>query len=84
MKILGSDQGYTFSLPNGLITLRGSILAFLADTPASNKTGGFKEGVDGARTGAKRKGRHCMAILEDMQSFFEVEHFQLRDIDSHM
>ena len=80
LKILGSDQGYTFSLPNGLITLRGSILAFLADTPASNKAGGFKEGVGGA----KRKCRHCMAIFEDMQSFFEEKHFQLRNMDNHM
>ena len=42
--MLESDWGYTFSLPIGLINLRGGILAFLADTPASNKAGRFKEG----------------------------------------
>ena len=80
MKILGSDRGYTFSLPIGNINLRGGILAFLADTPASNKAGGFKEGVGGAR----RKCRHCMAKYEDMQCLFMEEDFQLRNKDNHI
>ena len=80
MKILGSDRGYTFSLPIGLINLRGGIFAFLADTPASNKAGGFKEGVGGAR----RKCRHCMAAFEDMQCLFMEEDFQLRSMENHM
>lgn len=79
MKLLGSDRGYTFSLPCGLINLRGGVLAFLADTPASNKAGGFKEGVGGA----KRKCRHCMANFEDMQVYFTEEDFYLRNIDEH-
>ena len=52
--MLGSDKGCTFSLPIGHINLRGGIFAVLADTPASNKAAGFKEGVGGA----KRKCRH--------------------------
>lgn len=80
MKMLGSDRGYTFSLPIGLINLRGGIFAFLADTPASNKAGGFKEGVGGAR----RKCRHCMANFEEMQCLFMEEDFQLRSVDSHL
>lgn len=79
MKLLGSDRGFTFSLPCGLINLRGGILAFLADTPASNKAGGFKEGVGGA----KRKCRHCMATFEDMQCYFTEEDFHQRNIDEH-
>lgn len=80
MKMLGSDVGYTFTLPVGCINLRGGILAFLADTPASNKAGGFKEGVGGAR----RKCRHCMAEFNDMQCLFMEEDFQLRSMDNHM
>ena len=81
LKILGSYKAYTFSLPNyGLINLRGGILAFLADTPASNKAGGFNEGVGGAR----RKSRHCMVNFQDMQSFFVEDAFQLRDIENHL
>ncbi|KAK2552221.1 hypothetical protein P5673_026746 [Acropora cervicornis] len=80
MKMLGSDRGYTFSLPIGHINLRGGIFAVLADTPASNKAGGFKEGVGGAR----RKCRHCMANFEDMQCLFMEEDFQLWNMDSHL
>lgn len=52
----------------------------MADTPASNKAGGFKEGVGGAR----RKCRHCMAAFEDMQCLFMEEDFQLRSMENHM
>lgn len=79
MKLLGSDRGYSFSLPSGLINLRGGILAFLADTPASQKAGGFKEGVGGAR----RKCRHCMATFETMQCHFSEEDFEPRNADDH-
>lgn len=78
--MLGSDRGYTFTLPVGHINLRGGIFAFLADTPASNKAGGFKEGVSGAR----RKCCHCMANFENMQCQFMEEDFQLRSMDNHI
>ena len=80
MQLLGRDDGYTFTITNiGQIALRGAVLAFLADTPASQSAGGFKEGVGGA----KRKCRHCMATFETMQEFFEEDLFQLRDHDDH-
>ena len=79
MKILGSDRGYTFTLPFGHINLRGGILAFLADTPASNKARGFKEGVGGAQ----RKCRLCMATFDDMQNCFTEDEFQPRNLDEH-
>lgn len=81
MKLLGGDDGYTFSIRNvGQVALRGAVLAFLADTPASHAAGGFKEGVGG---GAKRKCRHCMSTFETMQKYFEEDLFQLRDQDDH-
>ena len=40
---------------------RGTLVAFVGDTPAVNLAGGFKEGVGRAM----RKCRHCMAT--DMQ-----------------
>ena len=80
MKLLGGDDGYTFSIRNvGQVALRGAVLAFLADTPASHAAGGFKEGVGGAR----RKCRHCMATFETIQKYFEEDLFQLRDQDDH-
>lgn len=60
--------------------LRGAVLAFIADTPASQKAGGFKESVGGA----KRKCRHCMATFETMQNHFLEEDFQLRDLPIHL
>ena len=43
--------------------LSGAMLAFVADTPAAAKVGGFKEGVGGA----ERKCRHCMCTDTDIQ-----------------
>ena len=80
MQLLGRDDGYTFTITNiGQVALRGAVLAFLADTPASQLAGGFKESVGGA----KRKCRHCMATFETMQKYFEEDLFQLRDHDDH-
>lgn len=61
---LGSDMGYDIRIKNGIVRLRGALLAVIADTPASNLLGGYKEGVGGAR----RKCRHCMADFEDIQT----------------
>lgn len=50
MHLLGRDDGYTFTVTSiGKIVLRGTVLAFLADTPFSQSAGGFKEGVGGAK-----------------------------------
>ena len=54
LKVLGTDRGYPFSVFGGQVLLRGAVLAFLADTPASNLGAGFKESVGVAR----RKCRH--------------------------
>ena len=48
MKLLGRDDGYIFTKRNvDQVPMRGGLLAFLADTPASHAAGGFKEGVAG-------------------------------------
>lgn len=76
---LGRDMGYDFHIPNGIVRLRGALLAVIADTPASNLLGGYKEGVGGAR----RKCRHCMADFDDMQTKFVEEDFMLRSKELH-
>ena len=52
LNILGSDMGYDFQVHNGIIRLRGALLAIVADTPASNMLGGFKESVGGQKENA--------------------------------
>lgn len=76
---LGSDMGYDFHIQNGIVRLRGALLAVIADTPASNFLGGYKEGVGGAR----RKCRDCMADFDDMQTKFEEDDFMLRSKELH-
>ena len=76
---LGEDLGYDFKLQNGIVRLRGALFAVIADTPASQLMGGYKESVGGA----KRKCRHCMAHFEEIQSKFREEDFQLRNKDMH-
>ncbi|XP_020909444.1 uncharacterized protein LOC110247358 [Exaiptasia diaphana] len=79
LKQLGDDRGFPFQLYGGTVSLRGGLLAVLADTPASQCAGGFKEGVGGAY----RKCRHCMANPEDMQNNFFEENFVLRNMTTH-
>ncbi|XP_068735393.1 uncharacterized protein [Montipora capricornis] len=67
LQLLGRDDGYTFTTSQGQVKLRGAVLAFLADTPASHTSAGFKEGVGSAR----RKCRHCIATFDSMQEYFE-------------
>ena len=43
---------------------KGTLLAFVGDTPAVNLVGGFKEGVGMAM----RKCRHCMATHDQIQA----------------
>ena len=76
---LGSDMGYDFHIQNGIVRLRGALLAVIADTPASNFLGGYKGGVGGAR----RKCRDCMADFDDMQTKFEEDDFMLRSKELH-
>lgn len=72
-------MGYVFKLQNGIVRLRGALFAVIADTPASQLMGGYKESVGGA----KRKCRHCMADFHEMQCRFREEEFQLRDKAVH-
>ena len=79
LKELGGDNGYPFDIGGGVVYLRGAVLAGIADTPASQAFGCFKEGVGGA----KRKCRHCMTTWEKMQEHFLEEDFLLRDSTQH-
>ena len=73
LKVLGDDMGHNFQLQNAIVRLRGALLAVIANTPASQLLGGFKESM----AGAKRWCRPCMANFEDMQSKFREEEYQL-------
>lgn len=72
-------NGYPFQVYGGVLRLRGSLLALLADTPASQLCGGFKEGVGGAF----RKCRVCNATFESMQELFTEDNFNLRTKEDH-
>ena len=77
--VLGGEQGYDFRIQKGNICLRGALLAVVADTPASNLLGAFKESVGGV----KRKCRHCKADFQLMQTTFTEESFQPRSKELH-
>lgn len=79
LKSLGTERGYPFLVFGGHVHLRGAVLAFLADTPASNVGAGFKESAGGAR----KKCRHCDATYETMQNCFSEEEFTLRCKQDH-
>ena len=68
-------MGYDFEVHNGIIRLRGALLTVVADTPATNMLGRFKESVGGA----KRKWHNCLGDFEDIQPKFDGNDFQLRD-----
>lgn len=79
LQVLGDDFGYDFKLQNGIVHLRGALFAVIADTPASQLMGSYKESVGGA----KLKCRHCMADFDKIQSKFREKDFQLCDKDIH-
>lgn len=79
LKELGRDSGYPFAIGRGIGYLRGAVLAGIADTPASQAFGCFKEGVGGS----KRKCHHCMTTWEKMQEHFLEEEFDLRNSALH-
>ena len=77
MKLLGQEDGYIFTIRNvGQVPMRGGLLAFLADTPASHAVGGFKEGV-------AVESMHCFATFETIQKCFEEDLFQLKNQKDH-
>lgn len=75
LQVLGGDLGHQFKNLGGTVCLRGTLLAVVADTPASQLLGAFKESVGGA----KRKCRHCMADFEAMQCMFTEDEFDLHN-----
>lgn len=58
----------------------GALVSVVADTPAANQIGGFKEGVGFA----KRKCRTCDCNPEDMTKYFSEQDFRLRSEDQHI
>ncbi len=60
---------YTLELQDEEIILRGAVVAFCGDTPASCYIGGFKEGVGFSL----RKCRRCMVTLVDMTANVRIE-----------
>ena len=59
-------------------TYKGSLLAFLADTAASQVLGGFKKSIS-----SFRMCRTCMASRDTFRSKFNSNQFQLRTPDAH-
>ena len=59
-------------------TYKGSLLAFLADTQASQVLGGFKKSVS-----AFRMCRTCMASLNTFPIKFNSNEFQMRTTEVH-
>ena len=57
-------QGVTVLLKGKEHMVYGVLIAFVGDTPAANKVGGFKEGV----AMAERKCRHCNATNSLIQT----------------
>lgn len=45
LKVLGDDMGHDLQLQNGIVRLRGALLAVIADTPASQLLGWCQEKV---------------------------------------
>ena len=76
---LGRDTGVDFKVHGEVVRLRGALLAVIADTPASQLLGGYKESVGGA----KRKCHHCMTDFDEMQLNFVEEDFLLRCKELH-
>lgn len=54
----------TISVKSNELKLCGALLAFVGDTPAANKVGGFKVGV----SMAERKCRQCMTTNHQIQT----------------
>lgn len=74
-----SDLASGIALP-GVGIKTGALLVVVADTPAANQIGGFKEGVGFA----SRKCRTCNCSADEMMQFFKERHFRLRSEDEHI
>ncbi len=58
------QPGLSVTFQGSEYTFEGVLVAFLGDTPAANKGGGFKEGV----SFALRKCRQCLATDPEIQT----------------
>jgi len=74
-----SDLATGIALP-GVGIKTGALLVVVADTPAANQIGGFKEGVGFA----SRKCRTCNCSADEMMQFFQECQFRLRSEDEHI
>lgn len=64
LKSLGYDTGVNLRVHDGVVCLRGALLAVIVDSPASQLLRGYKESVGGA----KRKCRDCTTDFDEMQN----------------
>ena len=72
-------DGITVTTESTEVKYHGALVAFLADTQAAHKVGGFK----GSAAFARRICRSCMATRHDIQSLFIEQLFDLRTPDNH-
>ena len=72
-------DGITITTESNEMKYHGALVAFLADTQAAHKVGGFK----GSAAFAHRICRSCMATKDDIQSSFYEELFTLRTPEQH-
>ena len=71
--------GIQMSVRGQKLTVYGSLVMVLGDTPAAQWIGGFKEGVGFANHGC----RTCNASATTMKYQFLAKHFQERDQEEH-
>lgn len=72
-------DGITVTTESTEVKYHGALVAFLADTQAAHKVGGFK----GSAAFARRICRSCMATRHDIQSLFTEQLVDLRKPDKH-
>jgi len=73
------DLSAGVALP-GIGIKTGALVVVVADTPAANQVGGFKEGVGFA----SRKCRTCNCSADEMTEFFREHDFRLRTDSEHV
>ncbi|XP_078487842.1 uncharacterized protein LOC144745800 [Ciona intestinalis] len=74
-----SSTGIEVEFDQSKQTIKGGLVAIVADTLAAHQILGLKEGVGFSR----QKCRSCMCSFEDMNTKFSEDQFMLRDITTH-
>ena len=81
LKKLSATTGNHICLTDGrTISVRASLVAYVADNPAAHQAVGLKESVGGAF----RKCRFCHADFEAMQNGFSEDDFESRSLKTHL